>query len=189
MSCVKLYRALSEWSAYRNTFRDRSSCARAVRRSSESVNRNVEIKARLTHLESAQARLRDIGAEECGVLVQCDTFFKCNAGRLKLRVHGNGTGQLIYYERPDKTDAKTSHYLISETGEPQGLLETLSAALGIAGEVRKTRRLYTIGQTRIHLDQVESVGDFVEIEVVLEPSQTEERDTEIAVDSAQARRQ
>jgi len=48
--------------------------------------RNVEIKARLTDLESTQARLRDLGAEECGVLVQCDTFFRCNAGRLKLRI-------------------------------------------------------------------------------------------------------
>ena len=64
------------------------------------------------------------------------------------------------------------------------MLETLSAALGVAGKVRNTRRLYKIGQTRIHLDQVECLGDFLEIEVVLNPSQTEEQGTETAFDVA-----
>jgi len=144
------------------------------------MKRNVEIKARLADPEKAKSLLDALGAKECGVLIQHDTFFHCKTGRLKLRVHADGTGQLLYYERPDVVEAKISRYVISDTDRPAELLAVLSAALGITGEVRKTRLLYTIGQTRVHLDRVEGLGDFVEIEVVLNPSQKEEHGKEIA---------
>ena len=57
------------------------------------------------------------------------------------------------------------------TADPEGLREVLSAALGIRGVVRKRRSVYLVGQTRVHLDQVEGLGDFVELEVVLQPQQ------------------
>ena len=41
----------------------------------------------------------------------------------------------------------------------------LGLAIGIKGVVRKRRMLYMIGQTRVHLDQVEGLGDFMELEV------------------------
>lgn len=149
------------------------------------MNRNVEIKARLADHEAAKSLLEDLGAVECGVLVQHDTFFRCRSGRLKLRVLGDAVGQLIYYERPDTTEAIMSRYAISETDTPTDLHAVLSAALGVAGEVRKTRLLYLIGQTRVHLDCVEDLGNFVEIEVVLDPAQTEEQGREIAAEIVQ----
>lgn len=45
------------------------------------------------------------------------------------------------------------------------LKEALGRAMGIHGEVNKMRYLYVYGQTRIHLDSVESLGDFMELEV------------------------
>lgn len=55
----------------------------------------------------------------------------------------------------------------------------LSAALGVVGQVHKTRTLYLLGQTRVHLDRVDDLGDFIEIEVVMEPDQTESKAREI----------
>jgi predicted adenylyl cyclase CyaB len=60
------------------------------------------------------------------------------------------------------------------------LLEILTATLGGAGTVKKTRVLYLVGQTRIHIDQVEGLGDFLELEVVLRPEQTDAEGKTIA---------
>ena len=100
-------------------------------------------------------------------LDQDDTFFTCAAGRLKLRDFGGGHAELIAYERPDTPEPSLSSYTRSETGDPAGLRATLSRALGCWARVVKTRQLYMIGRTRIHLDRVEGLGDFVELEVVL----------------------
>ena len=67
---------------------------------------------------------------------------------------------------------KRSDYLIVETSDPSTLKATLTAALGVRGVVRKTRRLYLVGQTRVHLDEVEGLGQFMELEVVLRPEQS-----------------
>ena len=146
------------------------------------MKRNVEIKAHLADLEKAKSLLDGLGARDCGILVQHDTFFQCKTGRLKLRIHADGKGELICYERPDAVEATISRYAISETDKPADLLEVLTASIGITGEVRKTRLLYIIGQTRVHLDRVDGLGEFMEIEVVLDPSQTEEQGQEIAAE-------
>lgn len=47
----------------------------------------------------------------------------------------------------------------------------LSSSLGIKGLVRKKRHLFLLGQTRIHVDSVENLGEFLELEVVLDDKQ------------------
>lgn len=129
--------------------------------------RNIEIKARVDEpgaLKRAAETLADHGPER---IEQDDTFFQCPEGRLKLRDFGNGQAELIFYRRPDQAGPKTSDYRITPTSDPDGLRETLGQALGTVGRVRKTRTLYLAGRTRIHLDQVEGLGHYMELEVVL----------------------
>ena len=142
--------------------------------------RNVEIKAVLQNRDEVLAALERKSETGRETLVQHDFFFRCSDGRLKLRVFEPGRGELIRYERDDVADARCSQYQIARTSDPEVLLNILTRALGSAGEVKKTRILYRIGQTRVHIDQVEGLGDFLELEVVLRPEQTEAEGQEIA---------
>jgi len=132
---------------------------------------NVEIKARVRRWE----RLADLAGRLADNpplrLEQVDTFFAVPNGRLKLRVQQAGRGELIHYHRPDEAGPKTSQYHIVRTEDPERLEGVLSAALGVSGIVKKTRLVYLCGQTRIHLDDVEGLGRFMELEVVMEPGQ------------------
>ena len=80
---------------------------------------------------------------------------------------------MIHYHRRDTAGPKTSHYTIAPTTDPEALRAILSSVLGRARRRRKRRWLYIVGQTRVHLDRVEGLGEFVELEVVLRPDQAE----------------
>uniref|UniRef100_A0A8B9S613 CYTH domain-containing protein n=1 Tax=Apteryx owenii TaxID=8824 RepID=A0A8B9S613_APTOW len=86
-----------------------------------------------------------------------------------------GPAELIFYERPDAAGPKLSQYSISRTDDPEGLEAVLARALGVLGVVKKERLLYLVGQTRVHLDSVEGLGDFLELEVVLSEDQSPEQ--------------
>ena len=133
--------------------------------------RNVEIKARLDKVEEQRARavLLSEGAPE--VFVQEDIFFNASQGRLKLRVLAPTRGELIFYQRANHAGPKMSTYTVVETDRPAQLKAVLEAAYGIRNTVRKTRQLYMIGRTRVHIDNVESLGHFLELEVVLTDSE------------------
>lgn len=142
--------------------------------------RNIEIKARIESVDAILPLARAVADTEPVDILQDDTFFNCPNGRLKLRILSEREGQLIFYRRPDSTGPKMSDYHISATSEPQTLLETLTLAYGIHGRVIKKRTLLLRGQTRIHLDRVEGLGDFLELEVVLADDQTPEEGVAIA---------
>jgi adenylate cyclase len=147
------------------------------------MNRNVEIKAKVESLDAIESRARGLADQGPIVLTQEDTFFQCPVGRLKLRKFSDNTdAELIYYERPDGTDPRESRYVIHRTTDPTGLRAVLSAGLGVRGVVRKRRTLYLIGATRVHLDRVERLGAFVELEVVLQSQQDTADGTVIARD-------
>lgn len=130
--------------------------------------RNIEAKYRNALLPEVAERARAVGATDSGVLIQTDTFFNATAGRLKLREQaGESDGQLIGYRRVDNPEARASDYLIYRTAVPGELSEALAHALGVMAVVRKRRHLFTWRHTRIHLDEVDSLGSFVELETVL----------------------
>jgi predicted adenylyl cyclase CyaB len=129
---------------------------------------NVEVKIKLANPAAALSAVRALGAEDRGVLKQVDTYFQAPQGvRLKLREQEPGGIQLIAYERPDISGLRTCNYRIYEAAANAGLKETLALALGTLRCVVKARHLFMLGRTRIHLDQVQGLGDFLELEVVL----------------------
>ena len=137
------------------------------------MHRNLEIKARLRDAAACEEHVRALAGPPVRTLQQEDVFFACASGRLKLRWQDDDPGELIAYARPDVEGPRTSHYRIHRTDDPASLAATLAMALGEAGRVRKRRQLYLVGQTRIHIDRVEGLGDFLELEVVLTPQQSE----------------
>ncbi len=138
--------------------------------------RNIEIKARIDSVDAllpvALAVARLAHAE---TIEQDDCFFHVPHGRLKLRRFADGSAELIHYLRADTGEAKASDYVRVPVADPSALQTALTRALGLRGRVRKRRWLVlaptTAGTARIHLDRVEGLGDFMELEVVLAEGQ------------------
>jgi len=134
---------------------------------------NIEIKARVRDFPQFKARAEKLSDTPLKVIPQEDVFFNIHRGRLKLRILGADRGQLIHYTRPDQDGPKRSDYQIYETSNPESLRNVLELSYGIRGIVKKTRYLYMSGQTRIHLDDVEGLGQFMELEVVMQEGQSD----------------
>jgi len=148
------------------------------------MNRNIEMKARVARPDQMQNMLQALSDTPCQALYQEDTFFRTSSGRLKLRITSRRGAELIYYERPDLSAPGESRYIRCEMPDPVEVQRMLSAAFGVQGVVKKKRLLYTVGQVRLHLDTVQSLGTFLEIEVVLTPEQTEDEGKRIACELA-----
>lgn len=132
---------------------------------------NIEIKARVADMQRLRSTTMQLAPEPGQLIHQEDVFFPAASGRLKLRILADDSGELIHYHRPDTCESKQSVYQIVRTSRPQELRRLLSDALGEAITVRKRREIYLVGRTRIHLDEVEGLGSFMELEVVLDPDQ------------------
>jgi predicted adenylyl cyclase CyaB len=132
---------------------------------------NIEIKAFVRNWTKASEIATTLSDTPVEILEQEDTFFTCPHGRLKLRQFSKKSGELIAYRRRNVSGPKSSSYLITKTNEPGALRAVLADSLGIVGTVKKQRHLYLHGQTRIHLDKVDDLGTFLELEVVMRPDQ------------------
>ena len=142
--------------------------------------KNIEIKAKVRNIEVLRSKIEDLYNIKAEKIFQVDTFFNIEKGRLKLRTFSNTKGELIYYLRNNSACPKRSDYFIYKTDNPEELKKLLEISLGIRGVVRKKRLLYLVENTRIHLDEVEELGSFLELEVVLNPEQNENEGKQIA---------
>lgn len=142
---------------------------------------NIEIKARARDFEGIKSRAEKLSDTPVKVIPQEDTFFNTPQGRLKLRLLAD-QAELIYYTRPDQQGPKRSDYHIAHVSDPENLKCVLEMVYGIRGVVRKKRYLYLVGQTRVHLDEVEGLGQFMELEVVLDNGQSDAEGQKIAED-------
>jgi len=127
---------------------------------------NLELKARVHSSADAHACARRLGASFEGVLHQRDTYFRVREGRLKLRECAGSAAELIYYVREETSPERWSRYERVEVPDPGLLRRMLAGALGTLAVVEKARSLYMFGKARIHLDEVEGLGSFLEFEIV-----------------------
>ncbi len=142
--------------------------------------RNIEIKARIDSVDALLPHARRLADGEPVRIGQDDSFFAVPHGRLKLREFADGTAELIHYHRADAAHAKASDYVRVPVPDPAALREALTRACGLLGRVQKQRLLLMVGPTRIHLDQVQGLGDFMELEVVLNAGQSDAEGAAIA---------
>ena len=147
--------------------------------------RNVEIKARLSNLQRARDVAVELGAEFSETLHQRDVYFKVRKGRLKLRYLRPAYGELIYYHRSNQKNPRPSDFQICPALSPDELEQILTDALGVWIIVTKVRELYLLNNVRIHLDAVEELGEFIELEAVMDDTHTVEQEKERVKDLMQ----
>jgi cytidine deaminase len=128
--------------------------------------RNIELKARDADPHRTLELALAIAEEDRGEIAQRDTYFAVARGRLKLREQEPGETELIHYRRADSAEPRESEYRIVPVADGRAVREVLDAALGIVVVVQKSRRLLLSQGVRIHLDEVEGLGSFVELEAV-----------------------
>ncbi len=128
-------------------------------------HRNVEIKANCPDPGHVREVLRNLESDFKGVDHQIDTYFHCASGRLKLR-EGNIERALIHYRRSDQAGPKRSDVTMFEIQSSGELKTLLIRALGVLVVVEKKREIHFVGNVKIHLDEVEELGNFVEIEAI-----------------------
>ncbi len=131
---------------------------------------NLEIKARCRDLAAARERARRLASRELGLDRQVDTYFRVPRGRLKLRESSLSGAQLVPYLRPDVEGPRRSDYRVVAVEDPESLKRLLTAILGVHRVVRKQREILLHENVRIHLDRVEGLGEFLELEAVFDGS-------------------
>ncbi|KAJ8680205.1 hypothetical protein QAD02_015992 [Eretmocerus hayati] len=137
--------------------------------------KNIEIKARVDDIDEVEKRAKELSDTPLEVIKQHDIFFNlpsvqsASGGRLKLRQFQDNSGELIYYERPNVEGPKMCNYskIDLDQQRKEELKELLIKSNGILGNVKKTRHLYMVGNTRIHIDRVFELGNFMELEVAI----------------------
>jgi predicted adenylyl cyclase CyaB len=146
---------------------------------------NIEIKTAVPDLERVESRITAMNAEYQWTHRQRDTFFNVRSGYLKLRVVEGEPSELIAYVREAGTLPRPSDYEVVRIAHAAELESALSRSLGIRGMVEKTRRLFVWRHTRIHLDEVKNLGQFLELETVASGINLQEarREADLVIDA------
>lgn len=140
------------------------------------MQQNLELKARCHDLTAIRQKVLALPPHSAFVEDQTDTYFQVTTGRLKLREIAGQGAELIWYDRPDDAGTRLSRYLRTPILDPLTVKAQLIAGLGLRGIVRKRREIFLWHNVRIHLDEVEGLGSFLEFEAVLGP----ESDTDLS---------
>jgi len=127
--------------------------------------KNLELKIKVKSHQVLRRKLMDIGADSIGVLNQKDVYYTVPNGLLKLRIE-DGKESLIFYRRDEKGNNRWSDFdfIKFENGGGEKFLKKIFT---IETVVEKRRELFYYENTRIHLDNVKSLGNFLELETLV----------------------
>jgi predicted adenylyl cyclase CyaB len=135
--------------------------------------RNVEIKARCPDLGAARARALEHGARPHAVEEQTDRYYALDgARRVKLRTVAGGRAELVDYQRPEDTGVRVSTYAVTPVRDEAAGLCLVPKGRPLV-VVRKRREILLWENVRIHLDQVDGLGCFLELEAMVDHDHTE----------------
>lgn len=126
---------------------------------------NIEIKARCTEPEKIRKILAEKNADFKGIDHQIDMYYKVPKGRLKIR-RGNIENSLIFYQRPDRPAPKRADVSLFKLEKDNTLSDILNSALETLVVVKKKREIYFIDNVKFHIDEVDCLGSFIEIEAI-----------------------
>ncbi len=147
---------------------------------------NIEIKARCADLDAVRRRALRLATQRLGVDRQVDTYFATRSGRLKLRESSLSGGQLVPYLRNDVAGPRRSDYRVIPVADAEGLKALLAEILGVECVVEKEREILLHENVRIHLDRVQGLGSFVELEAVFDGSPAAEAEQRRRVEQLMA---
>lgn len=133
---------------------------------------NIELKIGIDDFGQIKKLLRKIGAKEEGLLVQKDIYYYSKNNILKMREINGEEFVLIGYSRSGRKAKRVSDYDLLNLDKEQAktLKKILKDSFGEKVVVKKKRNLWIYKNTRIHLDTVDSLGKFLELETVVKES-------------------
>ena len=126
---------------------------------------NLELKIKIDSFDYLIEKLKSINAQQDSILLQRDIYYKIPAGLLKLRIE-NGTKTFIFYNRDETSENRWSDFNLLKI-EDDNAEEFLSNLFVIEEVVEKERKLFWFNNTRIHLDEVKELGNFLELETIV----------------------
>jgi len=135
--------------------------------------KNLELKIQINNPVNLIEKATKVGARFEKELNQKDIYYRSDSGLLKLRLQ-NGRAELIQYKRDEKNPERWSEYYVLQITDKsaESFFEKL---FSIEAVVEKTRLLYIYKKTRIHLDKVRDLGDFLELESVVNQNEDESK--------------
>lgn len=130
--------------------------------------KNIELKIFVDDFNEIKKLLKRIRARHIGEMFQKDTYYKCEAGRMKIRSIDNKKFELIFYKRPNKANGKISNYEIFniKPNQVDCIRSLMEKCFKKQVVVEKKRDLWIYKKTRVHLDRVAKLGNFLELETV-----------------------
>ena len=133
---------------------------------------NREIKAFCPDFDPIRDKLQSHGASYVDSKEQVDYYYNLpdpvmqdGTRRLKVRLEDDSNAQVVYYEEGQESGARTSRFQIWGLNGAQ-TKEVLDAALGVKAVVRKQRELWVKDNVKFNLDQVETIGQVLEVEIL-----------------------